>query len=53
MLISDQSIDNTIYELYAFLRCVDDYDVLDKIGEGTYGQVYKAKVKDEHGQGKL
>jgi len=31
-------------------KCVDDYLVLDQIGEGTYGQVYKAKVKDERGQ---
>ena len=26
-------------------RCVDVFDILDQIGEGTYGHVYKAKPK--------
>lgn len=24
-------------------RCIDSFDVIQQIGEGTYGQVYKAK----------
>ncbi|XP_074659535.1 uncharacterized protein LOC141912215 [Tubulanus polymorphus] len=28
-------------------RCVDMYEVITQIGEGTYGQVYKARDKDE------
>lgn len=24
-------------------RCIDSFEVLDQIGEGTYGQVYKAR----------
>ena len=27
-------------------RCVDVFDKLCQIGEGTYGQVYKARDKD-------
>ncbi len=27
-------------------RCVDKFDIIGIIGEGTYGQVYKAKDKD-------
>lgn len=27
-------------------RCVDVFDIVCQIGEGTYGQVYKAKDKD-------
>ena len=26
-------------------RCVEDYDIISQVGEGTYGQVYKAKRK--------
>ena len=26
-------------------RCVDVFDIVSQIGEGTYGQVYKAKDK--------
>lgn len=25
---------------------MDDYDIISQVGEGTYGQVYKAKRKD-------
>lgn len=34
-------------------RCVDKFDIIGIIGEGTYGQVYKAKDKDtgEDGSG--
>ena len=28
-------------------RCVDVFDILAQIGEGTYGQVYKARAKDK------
>lgn len=27
-------------------RCVDVFDIISQIGEGMYGQVYKAKDKD-------
>ena len=27
-------------------RCVDVFNILSQIGEGTYGQVYKAQDKD-------
>lgn len=27
--------------------CVDKYELLQQIGEGTYGQVYKAKDKED------
>lgn len=33
-------------------RCVDKFDIIGIIGEGTYGQVYKAKDKDT-GEGML
>ncbi|RLV63961.1 hypothetical protein DV515_00017737, partial [Chloebia gouldiae] len=31
-------------------RCVDKFDIIGIIGEGTYGQVYKAKDKDTVGE---
>ena len=27
-------------------RCVESFEIISQIGEGTYGQVYKAKDKD-------
>lgn len=30
-------------------RCVDKFEILGITGEGTYGQVYKAKDKDTGG----
>ncbi|XP_068092486.1 cyclin-dependent kinase 13 [Hyperolius riggenbachi] len=33
-------------EIYWGKRCVDKFDIIGIIGEGTYGQVYKARDKD-------
>ncbi len=44
--------DCTVYSLFFFLAmasiedCMDGFERMEKIGEGTYGVVYKARLKE-------